>query len=89
MVGAGADVGSDLVEDGRDLEEQRVVFGEVVEILEVGEEMGAKFPDMLAVAGIGLVALGEDAGGAQHLGGEGAAHLAGNKEIVQEALLVV
>jgi hypothetical protein len=61
VVGAGADVGSDLVEDGRDLEEQRIMLGEVVEILEIGEEMGAEFPDMLAVTGIGLVTLGEDA----------------------------
>ena len=70
MVGARADVSADLVEDGGDLKEQRIVLGEVVEILEVGEEMGAEFPDMFAVAGIGLVTLGEDAGGAQHFGGE-------------------
>jgi len=50
--------------------------------LEVGEEMCAKLPDVLAVAGIGLVTLRENAGGAQHLGGEGAAHLAGDKEIM-------
>ena len=50
VVGAGADVGADLVEDGGHLEQQRVVLRELVEVGEFVEEPGAQAADVLAVA---------------------------------------
>ncbi|MEY4242621.1 MAG: hypothetical protein RLZZ245_206 [Verrucomicrobiota bacterium] len=64
VVGAWADVGADFVEDGGDLEEESVVWGELVEVRELLEEASAEISDMLAMAGVGLVAFREDASGA-------------------------
>jgi hypothetical protein len=71
VVGAGADVGADFVEDGGDLEEEGVVRGELVEVLEFVEEAGAESANVFAVAGVGLVSVREDAGGAEDFLGEG------------------
>jgi hypothetical protein len=47
-----------------------------------------RLADVLAVAGIGLVAVGQDAGGAQDFLGEGAGEFAGDEEVVQQSLFV-
>jgi hypothetical protein len=57
VVSARADVSADLMQDGGDFKEKDIMFIELVKVMEVCDEMLAKFSDIFAVAGIGLVAL--------------------------------
>ena len=85
---ARADVSADFMEDSRDFQEQHIMFVELVKILEVGDKMLAKFPDILAVTGIGLVSVRQNPCGTQYLGGEGVGEFARGEKIMQETLLV-
>ena len=79
VMGAGADVGADFVEDGGDLQEEGIVLVEVVEILKVFQEMLAEFPDVFAVAGIGLEFFRKDTSGAEDFRSEGIGEFAGGQ----------
>ena len=82
-MGAWANVGTDFVKDGSALQEQGFMWSHLMEFLQLGKEMEAKFRNMLAVAWIGVIALGKDVCGAQDFLFKGADQCFGNKEVVK------
>lgn len=89
MVRARADVGADFVEDGCALQEQSFMRPHLMEFMQLGKEVKAKFGNMLAVAWIGVIAFGKDVSSAQDFLLKGADECFGNEEVVKQTLLVV
>ena len=69
------DISANLMENRRNLQQEEIVFSELMQILEVVYKMIAEFSDMLTVSGIRLITPGEDSRRTQHLGREGVGEL--------------
>ena len=88
VMGLGAHVGADLMENGGYLQQQEIVIAELMELLEFFEKQLAKVSYVVAVTWIRLVALGENFGGTENFVRELAGDFLGDEQVGQQASFV-
>ena len=89
VVGAGTDESADFVEDGRDFEEEGVVFGELVQVGGFLEEAFGEEGDVAEVFCVRRILAGENFRRADHLGLESGGEGRGKGEVAEESAFVI